>query len=170
MTRSSPSAHGCALKSVRGGGGFIFVESPKAVPGSIFFRQLFPIPTEIQMIERQDCITLNKAALADVVVTKVEGLDRQAAKVLVEEFFEMIAHHLEQGDTVKIPGLGNFSVRQKVARPGRNLKTGETVTISERRVVTFHPSGTLNARVTANLIRDKEPEAEAEAEAAGTAE
>ena len=152
MTRSSPSAHVCALKSVRGGGAFIFVESPKAVPGSIFFRQLFPIPTEIQMIERQDCITLNKAALADVVVTKVEGLDRQAAKVLVEEFFEMIARHLEQGDTVKIPGLGNFSVRQKVARPGRNLKTGEVVTITERRVVSFHPSGTLNARVTENLL------------------
>ena len=95
MTRSSPSAHVCALKSVRGGGAFIFVESPKAVPGSIFFRQLFPIPTEIQMIERQDCITLNKAALADVVVTKVEGLDRQAAKVHVEEIIEMIDRHLD---------------------------------------------------------------------------
>ena len=53
---------------------------------------------------------------------------------------------------MKIPGLGNFSVRDKVARPGRNLKTGETVTITERRVVTFHPSGTLNARVTKNLL------------------
>ncbi len=111
------------------------------------------------MTDRQDCITLNKAALAEAVVSKVENIDRQSAKVLVEEFFEMIARHLEQGDTVKIPGLGNFSVRQKVARPGRNLKTGETVTISERRVVSFHPSGTLNARVTANLIRDEEEEA-----------
>ena len=110
------------------------------------------------MIERQDCITLNKAALADVVVSRIEGLDRQTAKILVEEFFELIARHLERGDTVKIPGLGNFSVRQKVARPGRNLKTGETVTISERRVVTFHPSGTLNARVTANLIKEDETE------------
>ena len=53
---------------------------------------------------------------------------------------------------MKIPGLGNFSVRDKVARPGRNLKTGETVTITERRVVTFPPSGTLNSRVTTNLI------------------
>ena len=57
---------------------------------------------------------------------------------------------------MKIPGLGNFSVRDKVARPGRNLKTGETVTITERRVVTFHPSGTLNARVTTNLIPPQE--------------
>ena len=79
-------------------------------------------------------------------------IDRPHAKLLVETFFELIVEHLERGDTVKIPGLGNFSVRDKVARPGRNLKTGETVTITERRVVTFHPSGTLNARVTTNLI------------------
>jgi len=85
-------------------------------------------------------------------VDHVAGLDRPHAKLIVETFFELVAEHLEKGDTVKIPGLGNFSVRDKVARPGRNLKTGETVTITERRVVTFHPSGTLNSRVTTNLI------------------
>lgn len=103
----------------------------------------------------KNCITLNKAGLADVLLEEIPELDRLNAKFLVEEFFSLISRHLEKGDTVKIPGLGNFSVRDKVARPGRNLKTGETVTISERRVVTFHPSGTLNARVTQNLITDK---------------
>lgn len=103
----------------------------------------------------QDCRTLNKASLAETVLESYPSIDRVRAKMLVEEFFHLISEHLEKGDTVKIPGLGNFSVRDKVARPGRNLKTGETVTITERRVVTFHPSGTLNARVTANLIDDE---------------
>ena len=93
----------------------------------------------------QDIRTLNKASIAEALIAQIPELDRPHAKLIVETFFELIAEHLEKGDTVKIPGLGNFSVRDKVARPGRNLKTGETVTITERRVVTFHPSGTLNA-------------------------
>ena len=83
----------------------------------------------------QDIRTLNKASIAEALIAQIPDLDRPHAK---------------------IPGLGNFSVRDKVARPGRNLKTGETVTITERRVVTFHPSGTLNARVTTNLIPPQE--------------
>lgn len=104
----------------------------------------------------QDVRTLNKASIAEALIAQIPDLDRPHAKLIVETFFELIAEHLEKGDTVKIPGLGNFSVRDKVARPGRNLKTGETVTITERRVVTFHPSGTLNARVTTNLIPPQE--------------
>ena len=103
--------------------------------------------TEEFELTAAEIYTLNKASLAEALVDHVAGLDRPHAKLIVETFFE-----LEKGDTVKIPGLGNFSVRDKVARPGRNLKTGETVTITERRVVTFHPSGTLNSRVTTNLI------------------
>lgn len=107
---------------------------------------------EIQEQNAAETYTLNKASLAEALVENIIGLDRPHAKLIVETFFELIVEHLEKGDTVKIPGLGNFSVRDKVARPGRNLKTGETVTITERRVVTFHPSGTLNGRVTTNLI------------------
>lgn len=103
----------------------------------------------------QDVHTLNKATLAEAVLESYPTIDRVRAKTIVEEFFRLIGEHLEKGDTVKIPGLGNFSVRDKVARPGRNLKTGETVTITERRVVSFHPSGTLNARVTSNLIDEE---------------
>ena len=98
----------------------------------------------------QDIRTLNKASIAEALIAQIPELDRPHAKLIVETFFELIAEHLEKGDTVKIPGLGNFSVRDKVARPGRNL------TITERRVVTFHPSGTLNARVTTNLIPPQE--------------
>ena len=103
-------------------------------------------------LTEKDIRTLNKASIADAIMAQNAEIDRPHAKLLVETFFELIVEHLERGDTVKIPGLGNFSVRDKVARPGRNLKTGETVTITERRAVTFHPSGTLNARVTTNLI------------------
>ena len=103
--------------------------------------------TEEFELTAAEIYTLNKASLAEALVDHVAGLDRPHAKLIVETFFELVAEHL-----VKIPGLGNFSVRDKVARPGRNLKTGETVTITERRVVTFHPSGTLNSRVTTNLI------------------
>lgn len=100
-------------------------------------------------------ITLNKAMLADTLAEAVPDIDRQKAKELVEDFFRHLFDHVAAGDTVKIPGLGNFSSRDKVARPGRNLKTGAEVTISARRVVTFHPSGTLNARVTENLLGGK---------------
>ena len=96
--------------------------------------------------------TLNKASLSDALVEHNRELDPQRARLIVDTFIELIAEHLEKGDTVKIPGLGNFSVRDKTARPGRNLKTGETVTIAERRVVSFHPSGTLNNRVTDRLL------------------
>ncbi len=95
--------------------------------------------------------TLNKARLADAIQRRY-AIDRSQAKLYVETFFKLISAHLAAGDTVKIPGLGNFTVRDKVARPGRNLKTGATVMITERRVVTFHPSGTLNQRVTESLI------------------
>lgn len=98
-------------------------------------------------------ITINKAALAEVIFER-HGIDRHDGKQFVDRFFELIIEHLKRGHVVKLPGLGNFSVRDKNARPGRNLKTGATVLINERRVVNFHPSGTLNARVTENLIKE----------------
>ena len=99
-------------------------------------------------------ITVNKAALAEVIFER-HGIDRHDGKQFVDRFFALIIEHLKQGHVVKLPGLGNFSVRDKNERPGRNLKTGETVLLNERRVVNFHPSGTLNSRVTDSLIKAK---------------
>ena len=90
---------------------------------------------------------LNKAAIADVLYEKYK-IDRGNGKRLASQIFELIINNLKEGHTVKLAGLGNFSVRDKTARPGRNLKTGSLVVIEERRVVNFRPSGTLNRRVS----------------------
>ncbi len=64
-------------------------------------------------------------------------------------FFEEIRQALESGEQVKLSGFGNFNLRMKNERPGRNPKTGEEIPISARRVVTFHPGQKLKARVEA---------------------
>jgi integration host factor subunit alpha len=66
---------------------------------------------------------------------------------MVEAFFEEIRQALERGEQVKISGFGNFDLREKNQRPGRNPKTGEDIPISARRVVTFRPGQKLKARV-----------------------
>jgi len=81
-------------------------------------------------------MTITKNSLIEVIHDEV-GLNKREAKEFIEEFFEMIKNTLEEGNDIKFSGFGNFILRDKVARPGRNPKTGENVTISERRVVTF---------------------------------
>lgn len=81
-------------------------------------------------------MNLTKAELIKSVSESCK-LSSQDAKDLVENFFAVISESLEQGEDVKISGLGNFVIRQKSARPGRNPRTGEEVTITERTVVTF---------------------------------
>jgi integration host factor subunit alpha len=90
--------------------------------------------------------TLTKAELADMLFDEV-GLNKREAKDMVESFFEEIRVALEQGDTVKLSGFGNFQLRDKPQRPGRNPKTGEEIPISARRVVTFHASQKLKGMV-----------------------
>lgn len=90
--------------------------------------------------------TLTKAELADLLFEKV-GLNKREAKDMVESFFEEIRQQLARGDTVKLSGFGNFQLRDKPQRPGRNPKTGEEIPISARRVVTFHPSQKLKTMV-----------------------
>ena len=90
--------------------------------------------------------TLTKADLTERLFEKLE-LNRREAQKLVETFFEEICLALEQGDTVKLAGFGNFQCREKPQRPGRNPKTGEQATILARRVVTFHASQKLKAQV-----------------------
>jgi integration host factor subunit alpha len=84
-------------------------------------------------------MTITKADLAQRLVTLI-GLNSREAKDLVEAFFEEIADCLEAGREVKLAGFGNFEVRDKRARPGRNPKTGEAFAVSARRVVVFRPS------------------------------
>ena len=81
-------------------------------------------------------MTITKNSLVELIHDEV-GLNKREAKEFIEEFFEMIKNTLEEGNDIKFSGFGNFILRDKVARPGRNPKTGENVTISERRVVTF---------------------------------
>jgi integration host factor subunit alpha len=75
------------------------------------------------------------------------GLNKREAKDLVDAFFEVVREALERGDQVKLSGFGNFELRKKNQRPGRNPKTGEEIPISARRVVTFRPGQKLKLRV-----------------------
>jgi integration host factor subunit alpha len=96
-------------------------------------------------------MTLTKAELADLLFDKV-GLNKREAKDMVEAFFEEVRIALERGDGVKLSGFGNFQLRDKPQRPGRNPKTGEEIPITARRVVTFHASQKLKSGVeTADL-------------------
>ena len=81
-------------------------------------------------------MTITKDSLVEMVHNEV-GLNKREAKDLIECFFEQIKVCLEKGNDIKLSGFGNFVLRNKSPRPGRNPKTGEEVTISERRVVTF---------------------------------
>ncbi len=90
--------------------------------------------------------TLTKADMAESLFEDL-GFNKREAKELVEQFFEEIRISLENGDSVKISGFGNFDLRDKRERPGRNPKTGKEIPISARRVVTFRAGQKLRARV-----------------------
>ena len=91
-------------------------------------------------------MALTKAEVAEHLYEKV-GLSKRDAKDMVEVFFEEIRETLESGEQVKLSGFGNFDLRQKSERPGRNPKTGEDIPISARKVVTFRPGQKLKSRV-----------------------
>lgn len=99
-------------------------------------------------------ITLTKAELADMLFDRV-GLNKREAKDMVEGFFEEIRNALERGEEVKLSGFGNFQLRDKPQRPGRNPKTGEEIPITARRVVTFHASQKL--KTTVEQLSDGQP-------------
>jgi len=93
-------------------------------------------------------MALTKADMAEKLFDEL-GLNKREAKEMVEMFFEEIREALENGGQVKLSGFGNFDLREKKQRPGRNPKTGEEIPISARRVVTFRPGQKLKARVEA---------------------
>ena len=90
--------------------------------------------------------TLTKAEVSDILFENL-GLNKRESKDMVEAFFAEIAEKLTEGQWVKLSGFGNFQLRDKPQRPGRNPKTGEEIPISARRVVTFHPSQKLKDEV-----------------------
>lgn len=94
----------------------------------------------------KDLPTLTKAELAELLFEQV-GLNKREAKDMVETFFGEIRDALERGAEVKLSGFGNFQLRDKPQRPGRNPKTGEEIPITARRVVTFHASQKLKGMV-----------------------
>ncbi|ODN42644.1 integration host factor subunit alpha [Piscirickettsia litoralis] len=95
-------------------------------------------------------MALTKAVLMDKLFADL-GVNKQDAKMIVDLFFEEVQNALEKGQIVKLSGFGNFMLRDKKERPGRNPKTGEEVAVSARRVVTFRAGQKLRARVNSEL-------------------
>jgi integration host factor subunit alpha len=91
-------------------------------------------------------MALTKAEMAEHLFEKL-GMNKRDSKELVESFFEEVREALEDGEQVKLSGFGNFDLREKNERPGRNPKTGEDIPIKARRVVTFRPGQKLKSRV-----------------------
>ena len=89
---------------------------------------------------------LSKAAIAETLYSEL-NIPKQEGRVLVDEFFEIIRHSLEHGKNVKLSGFGNFILRDKPERPGRNPKTGEDIPVLARRVVTFKPGLKLKNKI-----------------------
>ena len=95
-------------------------------------------------------MALTKAEMAEALFNQL-GLNKREARELVDLFFEEVRHALSNGEQVKLSGFGNFSIREKGSRPGRNPRTGEAVPIKARNVVTFHSSHKLKAIVQGDI-------------------
>ena len=99
--------------------------------------------------------TLTKADLAELLFDRL-GLNKRESKDMVEAFFEIVNGTLVQGQDVKLSGFGNFNIRRKAPRPGRNPRTGESIPIKARNVVTFHASHKLKAVVQGDVPSEDE--------------
>lgn len=99
--------------------------------------------------------TLTKAELAELLFERL-GLNKRESKDMVEAFFEIIHGSLVSGQDVKLSGFGNFNIRRKAPRPGRNPRTGESIPIKARNVVTFHASHKLKGIVQGEISTEGE--------------
>ena len=93
--------------------------------------------------------TITKADIVEYLHNQL-GLNKTESKQLIENFFEEIKKSLEKNEEVKLSGFGNFKLINKKSRPGRNPKTGDPVTISARRVVTFKAGNKLRKRISSS--------------------
>jgi len=101
---------------------------------------------ERAMLPSLETPTLTKAELAELLFDRL-GLNKRESKDMVEAFFELIHGTLVEGSDAKLSGFGNFQIRRKAPRPGRNPRTGEAIPIKARNVVTFHASHKLKGLV-----------------------
>ena len=99
--------------------------------------------------------TLTKAELSDLLFERL-GLNKRESKDMVEAFFDIVNAALVSGNDVKLSGFGNFNIRRKAPRPGRNPRTGEAIPIKARNVVTFHASHKLKGLVQGDIVADEE--------------
>ena len=99
--------------------------------------------------------TLTKAELAELLFERL-GLNKRESKDMVEGFFDIVHAALVTGDDIKLSGFGNFNIRRKAPRPGRNPRTGEAIPIKARNVVTFHASHKLKGLVQGDIAADEE--------------
>ncbi len=97
-------------------------------------------------VETLETAALTKAQLADLLFEQI-GLNKRESKDMIDAFFNLVTDSLVDGDDVKISGFGNFQIRTKAPRPGRNPRTGEAIPIQARRVVTFHASHKLKEQI-----------------------
>ena len=109
-------------------------------------------------LEALETPALTKAHLAELLFEQI-GLNKRESKDMVEAFFELVGNSLIEGTDVKISGFGNFQIRVKAPRPGRNPRTGEAIPIGERRVATFHASAKLKDQIQ-NGGEDELPQAQ----------
>lgn len=110
-------------------------------------RTAIPGPVLLPSLETP---TLTKADLAELLFERL-GLNKRESKEMVEAFFELIHGQLVQGGDIKLSGFGNFNIRRKAPRPGRNPRTGEIIPIKARNVVTFHASHKLKGVVQGDI-------------------
>lgn len=101
--------------------------------------------------------TLTKAELSEMLFERL-GLNKRESKDMVEAFFELVHDTLVTGSDVKLSGFGNFQIRRKAPRPGRNPRTGEAIPIEARHVVTFHASQKLKEMVQGDVPSDEDLE------------
>ena len=104
------------------------------------------------LIELVEIPSLTKSKLSKILMEQL-GLNKHDSKELTESFFEVIAAQLVEGQDVKISGFGNFEIRSKAGRPGRNPRTGEPVPIPPKRVVTFKVSATLKDQINSGIAQ-----------------
>jgi len=97
-------------------------------------------------VESLETPALTKAQLAELLFEQL-GLNKRESKDMIDAFFDLVAQSLVEGNDVKITGFGNFQIRTKAPRPGRNPRTGEAIPIKARRVVTFHASQKLKEQI-----------------------
>ena len=114
-----------------------------------------PRDPERALLPSLETPTLTKADLAELLFERL-GLNKRESKDMVEAFFEIVNGALIGGDDIKLSGFGNFNIRRKAPRPGRNPRTGESIPSAARNVVTFHASHKLKGLVQGDISADEE--------------